>query len=42
MIQSEYIATGNQPGEICRNGNEKVIWQLKGAEIVVLLYLFGN
>jgi hypothetical protein len=26
MIQSEYIATGkNQPGEICRNGNEKVI-----------------
>jgi extradiol dioxygenase family protein len=25
MIQSEYTATGNQLGEICRNGNEKVI-----------------
>jgi hypothetical protein len=42
MIQSEYIATGNQLGEICRNGNEKAKWQLKGAEIVVLLYSFGN
>jgi hypothetical protein len=42
MIQSEYMATGNQLGEIRRNGNEKAKWQLKGAEIVVLLYLFGN
>jgi hypothetical protein len=25
MIQLEYIATGNQLGEICRNGNEKAI-----------------
>jgi hypothetical protein len=42
MIQSEYMVTGNQLGEICRNGNQKAKWQLKGAEIVVLLYSFGN
>jgi hypothetical protein len=42
MIQSEYLAIGNQPGEICRNANEKTIWQLERAEIVLLLYLFGN
>jgi hypothetical protein len=43
MIQLEYIAIGNQPGEIRRNGtNEKPMWQLKRAEIVLLLYLFGN
>jgi hypothetical protein len=39
-MDSEYIATGNQWGEI--RGNEKVIWQKKESEIVVLLYLFGN
>jgi serine/threonine protein kinase len=42
MIQLEYIAIGNQPGEIHRNGKKKVIWQLKRAEIVLFLYLFGN
>jgi hypothetical protein len=41
MIQLEYIApTGYQLGEIRRNGNENA--KLKRAEIVVLLYLFGN
>jgi hypothetical protein len=27
-------------GEICRNGNKKEKWQLKGAEIVVLPYIY--
>jgi hypothetical protein len=42
MIHSEYMATANQLGKICRNGNEKTIWQLERAEIVLLPYLFGN
>jgi hypothetical protein len=42
MIQSEYMATANQLEKIRRNGNEKTIWQLKRAEIVLLPYLFGN
>jgi hypothetical protein len=42
MIQSEYMATANQLENIRRNGNEKTIWQLKRAEIVLLPYLFGN
>jgi hypothetical protein len=32
------MAAGNQMENICRNGNEKTIWQLKRAEIVMLLY----
>jgi hypothetical protein len=36
------MATANQLEKICRNGNKKKIWQLKRAEIVLLLYLFGN
>jgi hypothetical protein len=36
------MATANQLGKIQRNGNKKTIWQLKRAEIVLLLYLFGN
>jgi hypothetical protein len=36
------MATANQLEKIRRNGNEKTIWQLKRAEIVLLPYLFGN
>jgi hypothetical protein len=42
MIQPEYIANINQLKEFCRNRNKKVKWQLKGAEIIVLLFLFRN
>jgi hypothetical protein len=36
------MATANQLEKTCMNGNEKMIWQLKRAEIVLLPYLFGN
>jgi hypothetical protein len=36
------MATANQLEKNCRNGNKMMIWQLKRAEIVLLLYLFGN
>mgnify|MGYP002811967534 CR=1 FL=1 len=40
MIQLEYIAISNQLEEMCRSRNKKAKWQQKGAEIVVLLFLF--
>jgi hypothetical protein len=42
MIQLEYIANSNQLEKIHRNRNKKAKWQQKGAEIVVLPFLFGN